>query len=263
MDPLALLYGLTIVAAQTCLSYSGSMGGDMTKCTSSNNCTAFNYCLRLSNATPTTCATTSTTCSGTACSAGSAIQNPQTCSKCTDSCYLQTTASACNAMASCGWSSYCFDVSAPTPAYPCQETTQSACTSDAAGCVWFSVSETVCGTTVQQPVCALCNSTMVMAMLGPLSRMVGQTCTYPAATGFSMGASVTLNSFGMSAVGTGSCVAIPAGSGATADQATVAASLAAQMIIGAGTMGTCVKASGSMLSPSLAILGLVAFLTRF
>jgi len=235
----------------------------MTKCTAANNCTAFTYCSRQTNATPATCPTTATTCTGTACAAGTTVTNPQTCSKCMDQCAPTTAAGTCNGMASCAWTSLCIPVSTMT--YPCLGTSQSTCTSDPAGCVWFQVSETICGTTVTMGQCALCNATMIMPLIGPLSRMVGQTCTYPAATGFSMGASVTLSQFGMSAAGTGSCVAVPAQvGGAAGDQAAVSASLAAQMVIGAGTMGTCAKASGSMmLSPSLAILGLVAFFTRF
>jgi len=236
----------------------------MTQCTAANKCTPFTYCARQTNATPSVCDTSSTTCSGTACAAGPDIRNPQTCSKCADQCSMTTTASACNGMASCAWGSFCFD-NTPTPSYPCSGMDKASCTGDAAGCIWFAITETVCGASMSRSICTLCNDTVVSSMVGPLSRMVGQTCTYAKGTGFAMGASVRLNEFGMGAVGTGSCVAIPAGSGAAADQATIAATLAAQMIIGAGTTGTCAAtpSGSSMLTPSLAILGLVAFFTRF
>jgi len=239
----ALFSVLAVASAQFtgCLNYSASLGGIMAYCTAQNNCTAFNFCSRLGNATPSTCPTTSQTCTGTACAPGQYVSDPKTCSKCQDQCSQQTTASVCNGMTSCQWNSYCFDVGTVTN-YPCSGATEATCTSDPSGCFWYDLSETICGASyLSGGACTQCNSS-VSSLIGPLSRMVGQTCTYTAdsANGYTMGASLSINAFGIGTAGTGSCVAIPAGSGASADQAAITTYFASSGAIGSGSTGTCV-----------------------
>jgi len=249
-----LLSGLAAVTGQMmgCYSYNSS------QCTAANNCTQYNTCSR--NSSMAACPT-SDPCNVAGCAdLTMGVGNMQTCSKCADQCGLQTTASGCTGVAggACVWSSICISIP-PTP--PCvTDMSQSACTADAYGCFWVDVSETVCGQSMPFKGCFPCNMTGLSALRGPISRLVGQTCTWPAASPYTQGFSAVVNAFGTGT--SGSCTAIASGT-PTGDAATLTTVLGGLGYLSASTTGTCAKASSSsMLSPSLAILGLVAFVTR-
>jgi len=236
----------------------------MAMCTATNNCTDISYCARQSNATPATCPT-SGSCTGNQCG-NSMVANAQTCFMCGDTCATMMSASTCNTNANCAWQPTCIPMMMSSP---CSETSASGCVADSYGCFWIQISESFCGSTQSVSVCQPCNGSMA-SLIGPLSRMSGQTCTWPAMSPYTKAFSVTLNAFQTAAAGMGGCVAIPAAASPTSDMLTISGFASASTMytgspaFAATTTGTCAKASSpaSMLSPSLAILGLVAFLTR-
>jgi len=237
----------------------------MTQCTAANMCQDLSYCSRQSNATA---CPTSGSCTGAGCGPA-VVGNVQTCFMCGDTCSSTMAANTCNGIAACTWAPICI----PVAAAPCTATTQAGCVADASGCFWVAATTNLCGVSSSVSACSACNNTgmgIPTTLIGPLSRMVGQTCTWPAVSPYVKPYMITLNAFQQAPAGTGGCVAIPTGTPQT-DMATITGFAMASSMMG-GTMsafaatsvGTCAKASSpaSMLSPSLAILGLVAFLTR-
>jgi len=284
----ALLLGtLGAVAAQSpCMTtYT-----DATSCAANSSCYWVFGCGPM-NATAGTCGGSMgmTTCSGpSTCAAGSVYLDAMMCNKCADTCATLKDNSTCSANANCKSSgNFCYEKTtvAPTPVPPCSGASQSSCTSEA-GCFWvgFTISN-ICGgplsgmSAVYNTMystngrCLQCNSTTMNtgdAIRGAASRLNGMSCNWGKSGNFVANLTVSLNGFNAgSGANCPAVAAVPsAGMSAqmTADLASITAAMAVQGLVDTSAPVSCWAAAkpndSSMLSPSLAVLGLVAFLTR-
>jgi len=232
----------------------GVMAND-TACNRTNGCAA----------TPPLCAQNATcpqTTNQTACEAqtdcklSTSISDYATCTRdCQATCSGRTMATC--ASAGCQWlEPFCITASS------CNlKMDKAGCTGDATGCVWFSYTETSCGGTTTNGVCAACDDAQLGPLRGILARKAGQTCTWPIPTG-QQAFSLKVNE----ATSGATCTAAPAEM--ATDMATLTAAVNAQFsgAIVAGSNATCTGGGGggssgsSLLSPSVGVLVALAFL---
>jgi hypothetical protein len=175
--------------------------------------------------------------------------------------------------ATCAGDGECFYAAAcvdkpTTPQIDCYlSTTKDACVAEAPGCFWFSYSENVCGEASPTITgCYPCDTVMsggLFDVRGQLSRKAGQTCTWTAVAPYTQKYSATVNSFTM---GTNArCTALNAKVSDDQDLKDLTTALTAQGNIAATAVGTCAAAApsaSSLVSPSLGVLAVVAFLAR-
>lgn len=273
-----LLAGLSVAAGQ-CYTYA-----DSTSCNGNSTCMWQFGCLPTNLTYGFACGSdpaNAATCTGPSnCGAGSAIMNAATCSKCTNLCMGKTDNTSCTAQAGCYGVASCVAKPTPAPVVTICGGTSATCTQEA-GCFWIGFTITdVCKGPVTGlymgammntgGMCVPCNST-AGAVRASISRLVGNTCTFVKTGVYSANVTVSLNSFQAGKVDT-NCPAIttmpPSQALMTADVAALAAGLAVgTQLIDGTSPAYCMKAASgngvSMLSPSLALLGLAAFLTRF
>jgi len=269
-----------LIAGLSAVSAIGSCYGaytDKTSCNANTTC-AWNFACFKTNTTA--CGGDMMGCTGgSTCGAASMIVNPITCSKCMDLCNAKTDNSSCYAMAGCQGTGYCDDKPAMMMAGPCAGTSSSACTNEA-GCYWigFTVSDVCKGPPsglmnsamlTAGGMCVQCNGT-ASAVRGPVSRLQGQSCTFIKTGNYAANVTVTLTGFAAGKVDT-NCPAIasmtPSPAQMTADVSALTTGLAlSTYLIDPLSPAVCTAApkssDSSMLSPSLALLGLVGFLTR-
>lgn len=271
-----LIAGLGAAAGQ-CYTYA-----DATSCNGNSTC-AWNFACTPTNATygyacgsdPANAAT----CTGpNNCGAGAAIMNPATCSKCTNLCATKTDNTTCSNQAGCTGVAFCYD-KPMAQSVVCGGTSSTTCTNEA-GCFWigFTVNNACNGPfsglamsmmMTNGGMCAPCNST-AGAVRASISRLVGNTCTFVKTGIYTANVTVTLNALSPGKVDA-NCPAITTLPPSAALMSADVTALAAGLALGTGLIdGTspavCMKAASpsgvSMLSPSLALLGLAAFLTR-
>jgi len=118
--------------------------------------------------------------------------------------------------------------------------------------------------------CVQCNGTAGALIRGPVSRLNGQACTFVKTGMYTANVTVTLNNFAAGKVDA-NCPALmtfsPSPALTLADTLSLTTGFAAaSALIDPTSPAVCVAApkssDSSMLSPSLALMGLAAFLTR-